>query len=156
MKRLLSLVCALLMIATPALAHRQPEVMTTINYTGEGKKAATQITHRIHAHDAIQLLATLPTVSTPNLDDTKNLARLALYASRQFDMDGSVKTLGAEIEGNYVYVYQEAKGHPTLLGSHILSDFSDDWSNYVNVEIDGREDTSYVFSKVRGDRVQPE
>ena len=136
-----------------AWAHRQPEVMTTVEYTGEGKSAETQITHRIHAHDALQLLSQIGGETRRDIDYPQNLARLAFYVEERFAMDGELKTLGAEVDGNFLYVYQLGAGHQAVKGANILADFDPAWSNFINVKHEDGTITSYHFSQVDGETV---
>ena len=142
--------------AAPALAHRQPVTVTTIEPLANGRLG---ITHRLHAHDAVRILALDPTISQPELVGLKARAKVALYVSKRFLITTDparpepvlVKAdiIGAEIEGDYLFIYQEvdqpADGESWHVESSILAEIDTGWLNHVNFEIDDAV-TSLTFS----------
>jgi hypothetical protein len=124
----------------PAAAHRQPEVVTTIVHKIVDGTATSQITHRLHAHDAIKLLGRMSDAQSANLEAPENIDWLASYVAERFvPTTGSLQTLGGEVDGNYVFIYQEGEGRIAPESSHILADLSADWSNLIVIE--GGEET---------------
>ena len=70
--------------------------------------------HQLHVHDAEQVLEELPENRRTSIDSLEGQARLALYIEERFklaDQNGdplaNVKVLGAELEGDTLYAYQE-------------------------------------------------
>ena len=100
---------ALSLLAGQALAHRIPECVTTVAHRG----TTLEVTHRLHRHDARRLLAqTQPLSDDEDLDALTHRAAFALlvearFALRAGDKVLALKLLGAEVDGDYVYVYQE-------------------------------------------------
>lgn len=128
----------MVLLAAPAAAHRKPEVLTTMAHVTQDGTAATEITHRLHAHDALHVLEGSGKAVSPRLDDAGNLDVVAAYVSGHFRTDAeAISTLGAEVDGNFVFVYQLATGHARPVTAAILSDVDDGWLNLVNVETDG-------------------
>ena len=79
-----------------------------------------EITHRLHRHDARQLLAAVePLADTEDLDAIEHRAALALLVSERFALRSPggqpllLTLVGAEVEGDYIYVYQESPSAAT-------------------------------------------
>lgn len=159
MRTILSAVAALLALsfAVTANAHRQPEVETVVE-RGEGITGSVlKITHRLHAHDAKRALAVMPDTVDTDLADPKNQARLALYALRRFGLGGDAESevIGVEIDGNYLFVYQEHPEVAPVLSSTLLADVEPGWTNRVIVRgADGEVLRTLVFreGEERADR----
>ncbi len=149
-RRLLVAACiftAGLLALSPASAHRKPVVMTTIEKI-EGDKLG--ITHRFHAHDAVSILALDPQNTQPELDSLRSRAKVALYVSEHFLMatrqaEGplapvELKLIGAELEGEFLFVYQETELPASMdnmyARSDLLSEIGNDWLSHVNLTID--------------------
>ncbi|MCH6255972.1 hypothetical protein MLD52_05390 [Puniceicoccaceae bacterium K14] len=108
-------VASILLGFTPLYAHRQPEALTTIEYN-QGTES-TEIVHRLHAHDAEQVLLSLQSEKSSALDTLEGRALVALHVEKCFQIanveNGTVmliKLLGAELEDDTLYVYQEYDG----------------------------------------------
>lgn len=142
------LTCLLGALPAPAAAHRQPEVETTVRVVqGEGGEAM-QLTHRLHAHDALRALRGMG-VASPDLAEPEHRARLALYALDRLDLAGDAKSevVGAEVEGNYLFVYVSHPERAAIEGASMLSDVSPAWSNTVHIEdASGRTVRSVTFT----------
>ena len=101
-----ALISALLCISSAVSAHRGHGSWTEMNWVDD----RFEITHQIHLADAIRLLQTRE-VEAP-IDSMEALALLALYVEARFAMhrDGTpipLETLGAEIDDDFVYIFQE-------------------------------------------------
>ena len=143
MRRLFWVLSAVFLIPNHGhlLAHRQPEALTAISYNPNTE--STEIVHQLHAHDAEQVLEDLPNAEKTTIDSLEGKARLALYVEERFalaDQSGNpltgVKLLGAELEGDTLYAYQEyAKALPQTfrIRNDILRDTFPDQVNTVNV-----------------------
>ncbi|WP_031549994.1 DUF6702 family protein [Parvularcula oceani] len=136
--RLIALVLLGLMAAMPAAAHRQPEVEITIVPVSEQERDILEITHRLHASDAMNLLRALGE-QNPQLSDPAQQARIAAHARDHLDLSGKAESriLGAELEGNYLYIYQLHPERAELQGSAIYADLIPGWSNRVQIKNEG-------------------
>lgn len=106
----------LALCAAVALAHRGHAVWTDIVWNGEG----FEITHRIHLADAIAANRLMG--GGDAIEASRSLARVALYVEERFLIlaargtpPGSAETpklhtLGAEIEDDFLFVYQQWQG----------------------------------------------
>lgn len=101
-----------------------PGSLSTIKLNQES--GIFEIIHRLHTHDAELAMVVLTGDRQLTLDDLEGRARLALYVEEQFLLapviDGEVgprlplELIGAELEGEFVLVYQEYAGR---LPAHI-------------------------------------
>jgi len=124
--------------AAHSWAHRGHGVWTDIVWSQD----RFEITHRLHAADAITI--TRRTGSHLGIDTPEGLARLALYVEERFAIAGgddpqpAVITLGAEVEDDFVYVYQEwpvelgAKAFP-IIQNDILIDLEPRAQRFVRI-----------------------
>lgn len=129
-------------------AHRQHH-MWTIIVQAESQEFL-EISHQIHAEDAIKILRNMGVID-PELTSLQELAQLALYLESTFiitNPDGTPirpKLIGSELEGNYVFVYQElASGlHPDEYSyqSSGLMEVHSDQVNYIQIYHDNRVET---------------
>ena len=102
-----------LVVASTALAHREPESLTTIKWNGASGR--TEIVHRLHAHDAelgVGRSLNLPSLSANSLEGR---AQIALYVDAHFLIRSNgnpvrLELVGAELSGDHVFVYQEVAG----------------------------------------------
>jgi hypothetical protein len=97
---------AALLLAAVAEAHRGHAVWTDITWAGEG----FEIVHRLHLADAITVNRAMG--GEVAIEELASLARVALYVEKRFDVlvDGKpvdLTTIGAEIEDDFMLVYQE-------------------------------------------------
>ena len=153
MTRLLLAVLLSAALALPAHAHRQPEVETTLEVIPGTVSSVLGITHRLHAHDALTLLRVLGE-GRPDLEDEAQLARLAAYAADALTLTGDAVSapFGAEVEGNYVFVYVQHPEVAGVTGSVMLDDAIPGWTNTVHAKgADGATTRSFTFS---ADQVQ--
>ncbi|MFT6516790.1 MAG: hypothetical protein ACJATP_000446 [Candidatus Azotimanducaceae bacterium] len=138
----LSLITALLLTAAGQVqAHRQHMNWTTITWNAESLQL--EVEHRLHEHDAQLILGDLQ-YDMPNLVRTADRARVALYVAERFsltltDQDtASLELVGAELNGNMVFVYQtlslEKIPAALTISTHILMDVHSDQINKVNIE----------------------
>ncbi|MBT3428451.1 MAG: hypothetical protein HOL98_15985 [Gammaproteobacteria bacterium] len=131
-----------------ATAHRQHHMWTTI--VQADTQDALEISHRIHAQDAIKILRNMG-VNEPELTSLQELAQLALYLESTFIItspDGTPtqpKLIGSELEGNYVFVYQELTSghHPGEYSyqSSGLMEVHSDQVNYIQIHHHNRVET---------------
>lgn len=97
---------AILLASISSSAHRGHAVWTDIDWNGE----SFEIVHRMHLADAINanryMGGALP------IEDMRSLALVALYVEERFELRGNEgvvipETIGAEIEDDFILVYQE-------------------------------------------------
>jgi len=139
---------AMLCIAMPSIADRQPGSLSTVKLN-----AATgnvEVIHRLHTHDAeLGIIAILKDRSL-TMDQLVGRAQLALYIEDRFTVaatDGNeigapldLELLGAELDGEYVLVYQEFRGtFPAAVAvrNDILRDVFPEQVNHVNIALGG-------------------
>lgn len=97
----------------PAHAHRGSAVWTEIIW----RDNHFQITHRLHTADALHINRYMG--GSGELNALEDLARLALYVdlrfslSEQLTLQSPLVTLGAELEDDFAFIYQE--WHPAVL-----------------------------------------
>ena len=148
----------MLCIAALSFADRQPGSLSTIKINSSSGNI--EIIHRLHTHDAeLGIIATVGD-RTLTLDRLVGRAQLALYVEERFlvaKMDGDeigaplqLKLIGAEIDGEFVLVYQEITGslpNQFAVRNNILRDVFPQQVNQVNIALSGAV-RSLVF---RGD-----
>lgn len=96
----------LLLSPTTAVSHRGHAVWTDITWAGEG----FEITHRMHLADAIAVSRHLGFGGA--MEGRRSMASVALYVAERFliltaDQPEVLTTLGAEIEDDFLFIYQE-------------------------------------------------
>lgn len=139
---------AVLGLAAIADAHRMPGSISTVKWNTAGD--SIEIIHRLHAHDAELGLATVLGESRFSLETLIGRAQLALYVEERFSLAAQaggqpggrlpLELLGAELDGEFVLVYQEFAGElPKSLAirNDILRDVFPGQVNHVNVATDG-------------------
>ena len=133
-------------LTLPASAHRAQLSITTLEWVSAG--TVIEVTHRIHLHDAQDALRASDQSDAEHLDilDLEAQARFALYAEDRFALYPSaaaqtpvpVTTVGAEVDGEYLYVYQEITNAPAMLAvslsCDILRDVFPGYGNHVNLQ----------------------
>ena len=107
-----------------------------------------ELTHRLHLSDAILALRTLD--KSANVDTLEGQAVLAIYVERNFGIDGvdtpkTLTTLGAEIDDDFFYVYQEwvtalPKSMPSFY-STVLEDILADTHSWIHYETPDTQQT---------------
>jgi len=109
-----------------------------------------EIIHRLHNHDAEFGVVAILKDRTITLDTLVGRAQLALYVEERFLVaefaDGRVgapleiELIGAELDGEFVLVYQELKGElPDVVAvrNDILRDVLPEQVNHVNIAVGG-------------------
>ena len=104
-------------------AHRAHVTLTRV--TTNPRSGQWEIVHAIHYHDALRLLAVRGVRDDVQPTSVEGRAQLALEVERSFRWfapNGVLLrpvTVGAELEGDNVYVYQELPA-PTLVGRYAV------------------------------------
>jgi len=132
-------------LISPAAAHRLPTTETTIEPLEDGTLG---ITHRFHTHDVIRILLADPDIGQPDPTDLEHQARFALYVAEHFEIalpdDATQRQpveadiLGAEMAGDYFFVYQEltlpADVDTLWFRSTLLIELGEKWMSHLNVQ----------------------
>lgn len=148
--------CAVTIFITAfAFAHRMPGSLSTIKTNAE--TGIIEIIHRLHIHDAELGMVVLTGERQLTLDQLAGRARLALYVEEQFAIAPVVagqigqrlplELIGAELDGDFVLVYQQYTGDlPAAIAVRdaILNDVFPGQINHVNVA-SGDEIRSLTF-----------
>jgi hypothetical protein len=133
-------------------AHRTNSSLTTMVWVETDQ--SFEITHRLHLHDVQQALRNVIADPSTTVFDIKGQAELIFYMEDTFmaaSPQGPIMLtpIGAEVEGDYVYVYQEAnlKTLPITISITDLTfhDIYDEQENQVNLEYKNQI-TSVVFN----------
>jgi len=140
-RRLLLLAAVLPTGVTPvlALAHREKTLFTTIQHNA--RTGMVEIIHRSYAHDVEHTLGN-QLQARGGLDNLEAQARLALELTAAFtlwtkDEEVNLELVGAELDGEFFYVYQEAAlpsiPHELRIRHLMLRNHWPDMTNFVNV-----------------------
>ncbi|GHA90551.1 hypothetical protein GCM10009069_11880 [Algimonas arctica] len=128
---------AALTVATPAVAHRLARTETDVRITPDG---AISVIHVYHLQDAQSALFQAKMIDQPDLSSLRARAKLALYTQEWFTIAASgvpatLEIIGAEIEGDSVYIYQDGHiGDGSLsIDARMLRDLIKNQSNSVNI-----------------------
>ena len=152
---------ALLCLPLLVSAHRQHLSWTEVALS-DGKKSA-EITHRLHQHDSVALLRSMG-FDNPDLDSLEHLAVLAVYAARNTQLilkDGTLaeaEIIGAEAEGDFVFVYQEllAAMEPLhKVHTSVFMDINPGQINRVNVLHSGNINSLKFFAGEKAQALLP-
>ncbi|MDP5052591.1 MAG: hypothetical protein NWP69_02265 [Congregibacter sp.] len=103
------LALTILSVALPGAAHRGHAVWTDIGWADD----RFEIVHRMHLADAIVVNRYMG--GTQPIEEMRSLALVALYVEERFTLLGTtangeavaLQTIGAEIEDDFILVYQE-------------------------------------------------
>lgn len=121
----------------PAFAHRLARTETEIRIEADGQLS---IIHVYHLQDAQNALYKAGLIERPDLMSLQSRAKLALYTESSFALleNGQPVTLtliGAEVQGDSIYVYQEGTTTADALSvdARMLRELIKGQSNSVNI-----------------------
>jgi hypothetical protein len=147
---------ATLCVAALASAHRMPGSISTVKRSASGD--TIEIIHRLHTHDAELGIAITTSKRNVSLETLVDRAQLALYVEERFSIAAytdreignklALELIGAELDGEFVLVYQEFAGDlpaGIAIRDDILRDVFPGQVNHVNVATGG-EVRSVTFS----------
>jgi hypothetical protein len=110
-----------------------------------------EVMHRFFSHDAEHALSLMTGEAADLLDDAEDRMRFAVYAHEHFAISGvgtnvePLDLVGAELEGEFLWVYQRAPAPQDLNGLVVrfdtLRSVWPDQVNTLNVEREGRVQT---------------
>jgi len=145
------LTLTVLLWAVTSSAHQQKEAITRILFNP--RTANIEVMHRFLLHDAEHAVKELLSADADILGSETTRQEFADYVYARFsisDQDGHpirLTPVGNEIEGRFIWVYQEVAIPKTLTALHITHDaLRDLWpeqKNLVNVERDGQLKSAY-------------
>lgn len=142
MERLLclSLCFCLLLSGSGIEAHRLKTVETSIRWNP--RTELLEVVHRTYAHDVEHTLGTAMRADG-GLESIGAQAKVALMLSKEFQLwdergkELPLELVGAELEGEFFYIYQEAAleaiPDPLRVRDDLLRSFWPDMMNYLNV-----------------------
>ena len=81
-----ALAAVLLLLATPAAAHRGQATLSVVEI--DARSGTVVVTHRMAAHDVEPALVRIAPDAQPSLDDPAAVAALAAYVGRNFRISG--------------------------------------------------------------------
>lgn len=153
----------LALMASPAIpvrawAHRLARSETDVRIADDG---AVRVTHVLHLQDAQDALYKAGLIERPDLGSLRARAKLALYTEERFALlvngvEAPLELVGAEIEGDSVFVYQEGQvGEGALLvRNSVLRDLMHGQINSVNV-VRGGKTVTLEFRRDDGVKLIP-
>ena len=151
MTSLRSLTLVALLWTVTLNAHQQKEAITRILFNP--RTANIEVMHRFLLHDAEHAVKELQDADADILGSESTRQSFADYVYARFsisDQDGhpiGLTPLGYEIEGRFIWVYQETAIPDTVTALRITHDaLRDLWpeqKNLVNVEWDGQLKSAY-------------
>ncbi|GHF23926.1 hypothetical protein GCM10017044_18120 [Kordiimonas sediminis] len=149
---------------TGAHAHRTQMSITTLEYLPAAAGMTIEITHKIHYHDAQEALLLSDQGATGmSVMELEAQARFALYTSQNFSLwhdnaKTDVTLIGAEVDGDYIYIYQEATletaPQTITVDCYILRDVFGSFGNHVNIRR-GRNVQTLIFQGDEGVKSAP-
>lgn len=139
---------AAMFVAAFAFAHSMPGSISTVKRSASGD--IVEIIHRLHTHDAELGIAASLGKRNISLETLVDRAQLALYVEQRFRIAAysdskignklALELVGAELDGEFVLIYQEFVGDlPAGLAirDDILRDVFPGQVNHVNVAVGG-------------------
>jgi len=139
--RTLAALAVAVMIGTSSLAHAHRSHVTLTRVAINERSGLWEIVHAIHYHDALRLLAALGVRDDVQPGSVEGRARIALEVEKKFrwsTLDGrslTPITVGAELEGDNVLVYQEmsapTSGGRMVVETTFMQDVFADQANHI-------------------------
>ena len=142
------------------LAHQQKTAVTRILFNSN--RDSIEVMHRFFVHDAEHAAGVVFGESQNMLESADARELFSSYVINRFaieaiDREGSVEELnlsyvGTEVDGQYVWVYQEVADPHNLASLNVINmtlrDVWPDQTNLVNVEKEGRVQSLEFVSEV--------
>lgn len=136
-----------------AQAHDAPYVLTSLEWNA--RTGSLEVIHRLHMHQALDAVA-IDEYGSNFAVKNSSLAAVARYVEDRFRVVGAESAsiqltfVGAEVQGDYLFVYQEAvlddAPYNLRVRNDILADRHADQVNQVNVTLMGKSRT-LIFDK---------
>lgn len=144
-------ICLLLLgSAGNSLAHVQKTAVTRILFNPN--TANIEVMHRLLVHDAEHAATLIFGARQTLLESDESRELFSSYVMNRFAIEASVngadstplklQYVGSEIDGQFLWVYQEIAGIPNITSmqviNSVLRDIWPDQANLVNIEKDGQ------------------
>mgnify|MGYP003700807461 FL=1 len=130
----------------PAQAHQLKAAISTVLFNE--RTGDIEVMHRFYSHDAEHAVGLITGGAADLVGDVTDRMRFAVYVHEHFRLTGigaavaPLELVGAELDGDYLWVYERAPQPAGLAGLAMRFDaLRELWPsqvNTVNVERDGR------------------
>jgi len=145
---------ATILASAAASAHQLQAAISTVTFITRSN--SIEVIHRFYSHDAEHVLSTITGQGVDILRDEASQQAFGRYVSEHFqlrDQDEAelpLALLGVELDGDFIWVYQESPIPVQLTGLTVsnsaLLDEIPQQANTVNIECAGELDT-LIFSE---------
>lgn len=133
----LALGAALLLVATAGRSHQLKAAISTALFNP--RTGNIEVMHRFYSHDAEHALRLLTGDSADLIGNQRDRLRFAVYVHEQFDLGAlgadlePLTLVGAELEGDFLWVYQRTPIPPQIDGIEARFDaLRELWPSQVN------------------------
>lgn len=154
----LLLAAGALAVAAAAHGHQMRAAISTVLFNP--RSGNIEVMHRFYSHDAEHALQLLTNSPADLLDEPRDRLKFAVYVHDRFALTGHgaelepLTLVGAEIDGDYLWVYQRTPTPPDLTGLTVrfdaLREIWRDQVNTLNVERAGQVHT-LIFAADAGE-----
>jgi len=151
-----------ILMAVPASSHQLQAAISSVTFIPRNN--TIEVIHRFYSHDAEHALSLLTGHHVDILQDKEAQHAFGRYVSEHFQLSGQDGTelplslVGVELEGDFIWVYQETPIPGQLselsISNSALLDVTPGQVNTVNVECGGELDTLVFSEKLRTARVE--
>ncbi|MDZ7668283.1 MAG: DUF6702 family protein [Gammaproteobacteria bacterium] len=128
---------ALALWAGAACAHQMRAAISTVLFNP--RSGNIEVMHRFYSHDAEHALQLLTGGPADLTAEPRDRLKFAVYVHEQFTLAGRgadlepLTLVGAELDGDYLWVYQRTPAQADLRGLTVRFDaLRDIWSDHVN------------------------
>ena len=143
LRTLIALATVFIVAVGSAFAHEQKSVLTTIQINP--RTEMLEVVHRVSLHDVEHAARALGWSVSDILQSQAVQAQFGEMVASQFsvatDQELSASLIGQELDGRYLWVYQEAKAPasmmPLVISSTVLRRLWPQHQHLVNVTVDG-------------------
>ena len=161
MKRRLLILLTALLISSQVGAHRELESLTTL--TRNPRSHAIEVVHRIHQHDAQEVLNRLPGLERDARDigTVKGQAHIALMVEQAFKINNKgqrveMTLVGATLDADHLLVFQEffqSSEQELTIRFSLFDDFFSNYISRVTLLLDGINKTVFFDSTLSEHKV---
>jgi hypothetical protein len=150
------------MTAVSVSAHQLQAAISTVTFVNRNN--TIEVIHRFYSHDAEHALSSLTGHHVDILQDGEAQQAFGRYVAEHFQLSVQDETelplslVGVELEGDFIWVYQETPIPGQLnelsISDSALLDVMPGQVNTVNVECAGKLDTLVFSEKIKTVRVE--
>jgi len=150
-----------ILVAASVSAHQLKVSISSVTFVT--RNSTVEVIHRFYSHDAEHALSSLTGHHVDILQDGQAQQVFGRYVSEHFQLSGEagaelpLSLVGVELEGDFIWVYQEMPIPKPLnelsVSNSVLLDVMPGQVNTVNVECAGELDTLVFSEKLRTARV---